>query len=67
MSGGVVFAIMQVGYGSRQAQLLPFVVGVLTEYHENHEVLVATRISHIWNAVEGHGTGVAMLYERVDA
>ncbi len=50
MSGGAVFAIGQ-SRSSSAPLYMPFLVGLLTQFHEDHGLLVATRIRHIWESL----------------
>ena len=50
MSGGAILAMMQAG-NPPNAVALPFLVGILTNFHDDVGVLIATRVSHIWNAI----------------
>lgn len=64
MSGGALF-MMGVG-GAGNAVAIPFLVGILTQYHNDVSTLVATRIAHFWNATPDLRISKA-IYARIDA
>lgn len=66
MSGGAVMVMMGAGDDSG-APPIPFLVGILTEYHKNIDTLVATRVRHLWNAVDYRRGQPTPLYLRADA
>jgi hypothetical protein len=51
MSGGAVMAMMRANNDTRSISI-PFLVGILTQYHQNIDTSVATRVVHLWNATE---------------
>jgi hypothetical protein len=67
MSGGGVFLVTRGDDEENPPQLIPFLVGVLTEFHEKEDVLVATRIRRIWEATGMQRPVGERLYRRVDA
>jgi hypothetical protein len=50
MSGGAVFAV---GHAktSTGSYYVPFLVGILTEFHEDSGMLVASRVRNVWEAL----------------
>jgi len=55
MSGGVVLALFTAGPEQSGTPPIPVIVGILTEYHEKCEALVATRVEH-WLRAIGYDT-----------
>lgn len=67
MSGGAVFAIAQPKLVTATPQYVPFLVGILTEYHEGPGILVASRIRNLWEAVGMQSPRGKRLYRSVNA
>jgi hypothetical protein len=65
MSGGALFALMST-QSENKTVVIPFLIGILTQYHIDINALVATRVAHFWNAIPEHGVSQP-LYSRVDA
>ncbi len=53
MSGGALMALMRAGDNISVA--IPFLIGILTQYHDDIDTLVATRVSHLWDATPAFG------------
>ena len=64
MSGGAVFALMKALTTDGSEHAVPFLVGVLTEFHEQENTLVATRIKHLWTAIGAWPQPEPPLYRR---
>lgn len=68
MSGGAVFAVLQATTPKGSIEFLPFLAGIVTEFHADIATLVATRVTHLWQAA---GLGIPsltpMLYRRESA
>jgi hypothetical protein len=66
MSGGALFLILQGAPPGREPVYVPMLIGILTEFHEDDDLLVATKVEYLL-----HGVGVQVmadpLHERVDA
>ncbi len=68
MSGGAVLAIGSSRNLDGSITYVPFLVGILTEFHESEGVLIAARIRHLWEAVDRQAPALhAPLYRAVGA
>jgi len=54
MSGGAIVATARVSIGAGRTRMIPIIIGVLTEFYDEHQTFVATRIEHFW-AAQGVG------------
>lgn len=48
MSGGAMVATSRMRRRDGTTRMIPLLVGVLTEFHKEHQAFVATRLEHLW-------------------
>lgn len=51
MSGGAVFAVGRPAVQPEEPIFIPLLVGILTEFYEDSEILVASRVRNVWEAL----------------
>lgn len=67
MSGGAVFAVGQPKQPTEKPFYVPFLVAVLTEFHEAAGILVGAKIGNLWEAVGMQTPRARQLYRAVRA
>ena len=66
MSGGAVFAMLRATASDGSSADMPYLVGILTDFHADQGCLVATRVSQVWRAIGLLQDGQDALYRRAD-
>lgn len=51
MSGGAIFMMLEGRTANGSVHVFPFLAGVITDFYEKADCIVATRVSHIWQAL----------------